>query len=465
MIVPRSIACVIATAAPLLCGCGGSPSFTEIPPVVVAATAKYPIRTDLLAVADLGAPPKWYSAGYPPLRTARLGDRSPDPEFAARLRPLLGKAILDPETGLTAAQRDDLGRLLESYFGTPAAPTVRLMTAEQAAKMKLEEMYSEGLPPGKTAADVVGEAITDAAAAKSALNLDDASLARGSVLYRRWCLQCHGPTGGGDGAHAIAMNAMPRDYRQGVFKFVTAFPTAAQPKKGEKGKARKDDLKRTIRTGLDGSMMPPFPQFSEEQLDDLAGYVVHLSIRGETEYEAMARIIAMTTNPRDDDPAYSPEFAEQLVAQKLLSVLGNWGKAATSSIPIPPESCPTEADRIASAVRGYKAFGNGGCLGCHANYGRDPQLKYDVWGTVVQPRNLVAGVFRGGRKGEDLYARVYGGIYPSTMPDYKAKLATTTPAAGRPDEVWDIVHFLQALSDPAGRRKMQEMDGGIKIEP
>ncbi len=448
----------------LLAGCGGPEPLVEVPPVVVAA-AKYPVRTDLMAVADLGAPPKWYSAGYPPLRALRLGDRSPDPEFASRLRPLVGKAILDPESGLTAAQRDDIGRFLEAYFGTPAAPAVRTVTAEQSQKMKLEEMYSEGLPKGKTAGQVTEEALAEAEAARAELHLGDASLARGGVLYRRWCLQCHGPTGAGDGAHAVAMNAMPRDYRQGVFKFVTTFPTAAQPRRGEKGKARKEDLKRTIRNGIDGSMMPPFPQFSEDQLDDLAGYVIHLSVRGETEYEVMARVIAMVTNPRDDDPAYSPEFAEQLVAQKLLAVLGNWGRAAASPIPVPPENCPTEADRVASAVRGFRAFTNGGCLGCHANYGRDQQLKYDVWGTVVQPRNLVLGVFRGGRRCEDLYARVYGGIYPSTMPDYKSKLAATTPAAGRPDEVWDIVHFLQALSDPAGRRRLQEADPSIKIEP
>jgi mono/diheme cytochrome c family protein len=427
--------------------------------------ARYPVRTDLMAVADLGAPPKWYSSGYPPLLSARLGARSPDPEFADRLRPLLGKAILDPEKSLTAAQRDDVGRFLDPYFGTPANPVVRPVTKEQAEKLKLHELFTEGLADGATPEDAVAGVIAEAEAARAALGLDDGALARGGVLYRRWCLQCHGPTGGGDGGHAIAANAMPRDYRQGVFKFITAFPTSALTQKGEKGKARKDDLRRVIRNGLDGSMMPPFPQFSDAELDDLAGYVIHLSVRGETEYEVLTRVISLTTNPRDDDPLYSPEFAEQLVAKNFLSVLGNWGRAERSPIPIPPENCPTEADRLASAVRGHKAFTNGGCLGCHANYGRDQQLKYDLWGTVVQPRDLVLGVYRGGRKGEDLYARVYGGIYPSTMPDYKAKLATTTPAPGRPDEVWDIVHFLQALSDPAGRRRMQELDPGIKIEP
>jgi len=73
-------------------------------------------------------------------------------------------------------------------------------------------------------------------------------------------------------------------------------------------------------------------------------------------------------------------------------------------------------------------------------------------------------VYRGGRRGEDLYARVYGGIYPSTMPDSKAK-AATAPDAGRPDEIWDIVHFLQALADPRARAHLQQFEPSIKLDP
>jgi mono/diheme cytochrome c family protein len=435
-------------------GCGHVAAPAAIsPPAFVAAEARYPVRADLMAVGDLGAPPKWYAAGYPPLRSARLGDRSPDPEFAALLRPKVGKAILDPEAGLTPGQRDDIARFLDGFFGTPSAPTVRVPTADDAKKLRLEEVFPK---KGEQA-----EEIADATAAKEGLKLDDAALARGGVLYRRWCLQCHGPTGAGDGAHAIQLSAMPRDYRRGMFKFVTCFPPGT-PRKGELGKARKDDLKRTIRQGLDGSMMPPFPQLSDADLDDLAGYVIHLSVRGEAEFETIARVIQLATNPRDDDPAYSPEFAEQQLAAKVLTTLANWNHAAHARIPVPPEHTPTQADRLASASRGYKAFA-GTCGGCHQDYGRTPQLKFDAWGTVVQPRNLTLGVYRGGRRGEDLYARVYGGIYPSTMPDSKAK-AAATPDPGKPDEIWDVVHFLQALADPRERMLLQQYDPGFKFE-
>ncbi len=444
----------LAILTPAGCGRSGLPAGSA-PALSVAI--RYPVRADLMAVGDLGAPPRWFSAGYPPLRTARLGDRSPDPEFAAQLRPKVGKEILDPEAGLTAGQRDDLGRLLEQYFGTPAAPTVRLITTEEATKLKLEELKDiEALARGKSPKDVVAGLLAEAGAARARLSLDNAGLGRGAVLYRRWCLTCHGLTGGGDSAQAIRAVAVPRDYRRGVFKFVTCYPTSLSPRKGELGKARKEDLKRTIRNGLDGSMMPPFPQFTASELDDLAGYVIHLSVRGETEFEVMRRVIQQP----EDDPGYSVEFAEQLLAEKILETVGNWGRAEAAPIPISPENCPTEADRLASAARGYKAFA-GTCAGCHQDYGRTPQLKYDIWGTVVQPRNLTLGVYRGGRKGEDLYARVYGGIYPSTMPDSKAKAAT---GPGRPDEIWDIVHFLQALADPRERMFLQQFDPGIKID-
>ena len=209
-------------------------------------------------------------------------------------------------------------------------------------------------------------------------------------------------------------------------------------------------------------MMPPFPNLSDAEIDDVAGYVIHLSIRGEAEFDTLTRVIGLTANPRDDDPAYSPEFAAQLVAQRLLMTLGNWGRAEAAAVPVPPENCPTELDRLRSAARGYKAFA-GTCAGCHQDYGRAPQLKYDLWGTVVQPRNLTLGVYRGGRRGADLYARLYAGIYPSTMPDSKAK-AVPSPVGGQPDELWDIVHFLQALADPRERALLQQLDPSIKIE-
>ena len=82
---------------------------------------------------------------------------------------------------------------------------------------------------------------------------------------------------------------------------------------------------------------------------------------------------------------------------------------------------------------------------------------------MVQPRNLTLGVYRGGRRGEDLYARLYGGIYPSGMTAFHDRVTTAAP--GTPDKLWDIVHFLQALASPADRKRMQELDSEVKLDP
>lgn len=447
----------IALAGCVLVGCSRGPLPTSGSAPLSPARENYPSRAELLVLAvPTGTPPRYPTPGFAPVQNLRLGSRAVDPEFAAQLRPALGKTILDPLAALSATQRDDITQLLDGYFGTPAAPTVHIPNGIAAERLALYE-FDPNRGAFANLRTVLGRYSDwlEAASAATELRLTDESLSRGGVLYRRWCHSCHGPTGGGDGTQSAHFGAVPRDYRQGVFKYGSSFPTSEQPRKGERGKLLKRDLKRTIQNGLDGSMMPGFPLLSELELDDLAGYVIHLSARGEVEFEVMARVIRLLTNPADDDPEYSHEFLERLLDYSTIQVVGNWGRAERSPIPIPPENCPTEEIRWESAIRGYKAFSTRGCLGCHDGYGRIEQLKYDVWGTVVRPRDLTLGVFRGGRQGVDLYSRVYAGIVPATMPDFTANLKQNAPRVGQPDEIWDIVHFLQALADPKERQSLE----------
>jgi mono/diheme cytochrome c family protein len=444
-------------------------------PSPAASADSYPLRTDLMVIKLLdGAPKRWPATGFPPLWSARDPLSTPDRDIGEELRKQLGKNILDPARDLTTAQSTQLARLMEESFGTPVTPLVRLVTWDELVKSAvIRPEPSKGVFANLRSfakslkqwseADVWRTDWSAANAAKAELRLDGASLARGSVLYRRWCLQCHGPTGAGDGAHAIQLAAMPRDYRQGLYKFVTAFPPQAEPGKpappkkglGPNGKPRRDDLKRTIRAGLDGSMMPAFTTLTEQELDDVVSYVIHLSVRGETEYATMSR--AMQPSEVDPDFSGGPEL-QWLFDQSLIHVLLNWGIAAENPIPIPPAHTHTDDDRLISALRGFKLYHSAefGCAACHANYGREPQLKWDLWGTAVQPRNLPLGVFRGGRRGEDLYARIYGGIHPSGMTAFHTALKTGPSYPDRPDKIWNVVHFLQALTDPYDRQRLQD---------
>jgi hypothetical protein len=250
----------VASALLTLTGCSDSPSPGELditmPPLSVP-TVRYAPRTDLLAIAiPEGSPTHWYATGFPPLRSVRLFPNTPDRDLAAELRKQLGKNILDPtDTSLlTPRQADRISRLMDTHFGTPAAPTVRMPdwdTTVASAIVRFEPDQSMGASL-KSAKDRLRSFKWDlwkadwdaAAAAKEELKLDDATLVRGSAVYRRWCMQCHGPSGAGDSAHAVVDGPMPRDYRQGVFKYITAFPPSNVRKKGlgAAGKARRADL-------------------------------------------------------------------------------------------------------------------------------------------------------------------------------------------------------------------------------
>jgi mono/diheme cytochrome c family protein len=479
---PQPYCSAVALIALSAVGCGGAalpPSFAIVLSTNVSAS-DYPVRSDLMVVGKTGldgAPRHWPSPGFPPLRSALIVNRTPDQDFAEEIRKQFGKNVLNPGSSLNPSQAEQFARMLETAFGTPAEPMVRVpdwneIISAAVVRPNPENGIFENMEAIETALRKWKSAgpRTDweaANAAKVALKLDDATLARGSVLFRRGCMQCHGPSGAGDGAHAIELAAMPRDYRQGIFKFITAFPKPGQPKKGggPSGKPRRDDLKRTIRNGLDGSMMPAFSTLSEAELDDVVSYVIHLSIRGETEFATMTKAM----QPGEEDPDYVGQELEWLFDQNLMWVLGNWEIAQRSPIPIPPENTPTDGDRLASAARGAQRYAEFGCASCHVNYGREPALKWDLWGTVVQPRNLMLGVYRGGRRGEDLYARVYGGIYPSGMPAHFDRLAGGPADPDQPDKIWDLVHFLQAISDPYDRdrviRQVRKTDASFKIEP
>ena len=86
---------------------------------------------------------------------------------------------------------------------------------------------------------------TTASAVKSELQLDDATLARGSVLYRRWCLQCHGPngarrwcTGHSARGHAARLPPGPLQVRDRVRSSSSAGPEPEEEGAGRRAASR-----------------------------------------------------------------------------------------------------------------------------------------------------------------------------------------------------------------------------------
>jgi mono/diheme cytochrome c family protein len=391
----------------------------------------YPLRTDPL----VSAKPDEEPFALPPpgvldediARIGKKDDKHPDG--------LSGKAS-DPKT-IPPATRAALQKVLTAFFGTPARPRVGRRNADDLS-------FGGG-------ASVVAQ---DAVLAR--LKIDTNTLAEGSKLYRRHCLHCHGLAGDGRGPAGAWLNPHPRDYRRGEFKFISTDPD------GEgHHKPRREDLLRTLRAGIDGTSMPSFALLEEKNvaggdkdlqpLEALASYVIHLSIRGQVEYELMNEILE-SGSYKD---AASPEEALTDGAAKWLNdIASQWVKSDGEVLAPDPAKAPTDANlqdpkgpwMEKFIRRGYDLFtdasGTASCIGCHKDFGRQVNYRYDqVWGTLVRPANLTAGVYRGGRRPLDLYWRIRGGITPSGM-------AKTGIAKDKDEDVWAVVYFVRALPYP-----------------
>src|SRR5579883_1441655 len=335
------------------------------------AGTRFPPRADPVVVISLQTAP---AGRYPP------GER--DKSLLALSGP--GAVVYDPSR-LSPGDRADLARVLEDLFGTPAAPHVACDQGERAAADGL------GLAPER--------------------------LAAGGKLYKHHCVQCHGMGGDGRGPTGQWVDPHPRDFRQGVCKFVST-PT---------GKPTREDLLRVLRVGIAGNAMPAFALLPDDQLDALAGYVVYLGLRGRVEFDALAGLLG---DGIDED---LPAFARG----RLRAEVRAWAAAEGQAV---RPGAPPDLNDGARVRSGSALFaGTAGCAGCHADYGRQEQYRYDAWGVPDRPADLTAGDYRGGKESADLFRRVRCGITAAGMP-------------GQPgltdDQVWDLVAFVRALPAP-----------------
>ncbi len=103
----------------------------------------------------------------------------------------------------------------------------------------------------------------------------------GRELYMHHCMHCHGVTGDGNGPTAKYLSPLPRDYRQGIFKFISTTDAVKRPSR--------DDLTRTLRLGIPGTYMPSFAMLKDHEVKNIIEYVRWLSMRGE--YEIQLNVI------------------------------------------------------------------------------------------------------------------------------------------------------------------------------
>jgi mono/diheme cytochrome c family protein len=311
---------------------------------------------------------------------------------------------------LTPEKLQVLAGLLKPIFGTPAHPKVNVSQA------------GLDLPDDPELA-----------------GLDETTLAEGSRLYRRFCIHCHGIVGDGRGSTGRWLNPPPRDFRTIWFKFRSTYDPS-----GALALPSREDLKRTIRQGIPGASMPSFALLSEDELEALVSYVIHLNIRGRTEH-ALGRILLESPSPSAGEAE-----AREVLPESLQAIVSSWTTQRKKVKPVPPAprwpiietaSTPTEAAELMQRARDLFA-NKGACVQCHGIDGRgDPREvpdnanRRDFWGNPLRPRDLTQGVFRGGSRPQDLFWRIRLGIAGTDMPATEEKQLSD-------EEVWLLVNYV-----------------------
>jgi mono/diheme cytochrome c family protein len=240
----------------------------------------------------------------------------------------------------------------------------------------------------------------------------------GQLNYRIHCVGCHGAIGDGAGPAARFLAPRPRNFRRGLFKF-TSTDASSRP--------QRRDLFQTITRGLAGSAMPEFRLVNEEKRWDLVEYVRWLSMKGEFEQKMLDDAWENETIPA------AKEIAER--------VLHRWHPSSLHPIFPGVNEEPTSE---ASVERGRALFNDpakGSCYSCHGREGKGDGPTAgdyeDDWGYPIRPRDLSAGTFRAGSESVDLYRTVSAGIKGTPMGSFEGAL--------KPQEIWDLVHFIQSL--------------------
>ncbi len=213
----------------------------------------------------------------------------------------------------------------------------------------------------------------------------------GKALYDRYCTQCHGDEGKGDGPAADLVYPRPRDFTLGMYKVRSTLS----------GQLPTDhDLFRAISEGLPGTSMPAWKKYlSEAERWQLAHYVKR--------FESLGLF--------KDEPA-----KEQVAIGK------------------PPKITPE------LVARGKVVYEQKKCAQCHGQYGRGDGISAsgmkDDWGFPIRPVNFTKGWrYRGGERIEDIYRTFTTGFNGTPMPSF----VDAIPAA---EDRWALAAYVKSLT-------------------
>jgi mono/diheme cytochrome c family protein len=257
-------------------------------------------------------------------------------------------------------------------------------------------------------------------------------LKRGAEVYARYCVQCHGVSGDGNGVAASYLIPKPRNYLMGIFKF-TSTTYGAKP--------LREDLIRTVRRGIRGTSMPAFPLFPPSDLEAVVDYVLALTYRGELETKLA------------EEAEFNERIEESQVPTLAEEVLNRW-RSARSQVIYPTTPMPVFTKSVVQ--QGKEAFLTKGCAKCHGEDGRGmmaTNVGTDAWGNPTKAADLTSGMLRGGTEPLDIYRHIDGGINGTPMPSFRATLQS------EPETIWKLVSYVLHVADT--RRRGVIPDSGL----
>jgi mono/diheme cytochrome c family protein len=259
-----------------------------------------------------------------------------------------------------------------------------------------------------------------------------AHLKRGAEVYSRYCVQCHGASGDGNGVAASYLNPKPRNYQPGIFKF-TSTTYGSKP--------LREDLIRTVRRGIRGTSMPAFPLLPPKDLEAVVDYVLALTHRGELESKLA------------EEAEFNEQIDEKRLPELIQDILTRW-HSARSKVVYP--STPMPEFKLANIEQGKQAFLTKGCAKCHGEDGRGmmaSNVGVDAWGNPTKAADLTSGMLRGGTEPLDLYRHIDAGINGTPMPSFHGAFQQ------EPQIIWNLVSYVLRVAD--SRRDGVIWDAGL----